>query len=354
MKTEHKRRILAEISDNLSFFDQSLKGYFLCPVCFNKIAIEELNEITEAHIIPNASGGTLKSWLCKKCNNTLGTNQDKWLGEYLNAIRNRSLFANGITKKGITIDGIELNGAVRTDNTGLDVLIYKNRNSPEVNEEVLYKLQQHKSSTKISIKIPLLSKTKEVKIGFITAAYLYGFSLFGYSWVQQNHFSDIRELIRCQNDVDQYNVHISNVVNDNDDRDHWFGISIINGNYVPCCKIFTKIIFFPPFYMKEALDAVKIPNRQFSIEVKRMSNISNMNYTKPLLLTVGDKVLVFPDKIVDTTKLSFVIYVEPETFNVTVLDQFVDSDFEKNHHVDKKIHLNISNSIRNSESNSST
>ena len=100
MKKEKKDKILRAISNNLELFNKDYKNKFICPVCLSIIDLKEINKITEAHILPKVTGNNLITWLCSECNSKFGRFQDRWLGEYINIKKNKTLFSDKTTTKG--------------------------------------------------------------------------------------------------------------------------------------------------------------------------------------------------------------------------------------------------------------
>lgn len=342
MKEQIRYKIIKDISQTLLPYDQTFAGHFLCPICFKMIEIEDLKEISVAHIIPKASGGKITTWLCKKCNNRLGMTVDKWFGQYLNAINRKTLFHEDITNLGFTIDGIKLNGTVQSDMNGIRILIDTRRNSPETLKRFEDEMTVKKHQRKFEIKIPLLGKKSHIDIGFITAAYLYGFSMFGYSWVMQKHFDQVREaILNCDEEIAK-NVYISEIKNDPDKRKHYFGIATVNNYYIPFFKIIDRCVFFSPSYDTNCLENISSKNGIFDINTNRLNGIPNQIYTNPFLLIVGDKIIIYPDKGKNKVPFSFVLYVDQDDFKVTILNTFVDEDYEKKLLAEGKVFKRVS------------
>lgn len=329
MKTAIKAKIINSISDTLEPYDSHYKGYFLCPICFSLVSTSNLAEISIAHILPEAAGGKITTWLCKKCNNILGTNVDKWFGEYLIAIKSKSIIDPRITTKGFSIDGIKLNGAINKVGTRIDLLIDGRRNSSSTINNIKQSLSVRKENRKLQISIPLLGKKQAINTGFITAAYLYGFSIFGYSWVMQKSFDSVRNAIIDQGKTESENVFVSNIMNDDDSREHYFGLGVLNNTYIPCIKIMSRIVFFTPSYDKECLKNIKEKILEYNVDIKRLSSIPNHIYTNPFIMAVGNKVIIYPDKVKNMIPPSFVMLINENTFKVSLLNKLVNADFEK-------------------------
>ena len=65
MKSKLKKQILRMLSENLEMFYPEHKNSFMCSACFSVIPISNLDQISEAHIIPKSAGGKLKTFCVK-------------------------------------------------------------------------------------------------------------------------------------------------------------------------------------------------------------------------------------------------------------------------------------------------
>ena len=80
---KRKSVILKRIAKNLAHFHPEHPDCFMCPTSLSIIPLRQSEKISEAHITPKFSEGTLKTFLCTSCNSKFGSHQDKWLGEYI-------------------------------------------------------------------------------------------------------------------------------------------------------------------------------------------------------------------------------------------------------------------------------
>jgi len=198
MSSKFKLNILNMLSENLRSFCPELNNHFMCPTCLTGIPLNRRDQISEAHIIPKAAGGTFKTYLCDKCNSYFGRKQDKWFGEYLK-IRDKqtpNVMVTDIKDGYFRIDGVKVNGEWKTSiEKGFEFIIHKNRNSPEVLKLIEEKYRNKPGKIKISFSIPILKKKRYIDVGLLTAGYLFWFANLGYSWVFQKHLNPIREQI---------------------------------------------------------------------------------------------------------------------------------------------------------------
>ena len=327
MKPIQKREILKAISINLAKFNPRFSGKFLCPTCLEVIDINDVDKISEAHILPKAAvtGESLTTWLCTKCNNTFGSRFDRWFGEYLNYQQDGSLFSDKITKGKLTFNNIEFNGLITKENDDICFIMTK-FNSPDtikqIKEEALSVSQK-----RLSIDIPLLSKSIEVDVGLLTAAYLYGFTIFGYSWVLQKRFEKIRNVILGRTQICDVvgSFHISKIKSEVIGNSHWFGIGLVNEEFIPCVRILGNIVYFTPCYNQGViLQTIQSP-KEFSHDLKIFNNISNRQYQRPLIYSINDKIIIFPDETHFGDIIpDFVILTNSKSWETNILTQKID------------------------------
>jgi hypothetical protein len=193
-----KGKILQGFSENLRLFFPHLQNHFMCPLCMRVFdASRHEKEITQAHLIPSAAGGRHSTLACRKCNNHLGANQDKWFGERTRLYKRKEhLFQTRIKNEKFEIDGISVNGHWEMDpEKGFLFQIHPKRNAPHIIRQLTQKFALRPNKITARIELPLAAKDRLTRIGYLTMAYLYWFAFFGYSWVLQKHLDIVREQI---------------------------------------------------------------------------------------------------------------------------------------------------------------
>jgi hypothetical protein len=341
MTSTAKSERLRHLSATLEEFDANYRGQFLCPTCLETILLQDSSHITRAHILPRAAEGNVTTWLCSSCNSRFGQGRDRWLGEYLQYLNAGSLFDPGISKGQIRIEGIPVQGSLRHTPKGIDIFISPARSSPAAIEQVKEEFRRLRPTRKVSIGIPLLSKKPELNLGFTTAAYLYGFSLFGYSWVLQHHFKGLRDYIMMREAPSTLPVHITRTRDNPDKTTVWSGIVAMDGDYIPCVGIMGTIVCFPPFYDPSRLRLVRDPKGTFRVQIYKVRGIPPYNYTGPYALVVGDKPVIYPDAGLRNAMIGFVVYIDPDSFQAIVLDRFVDLSRVDPQSISKRIRVKI-------------
>lgn len=247
MSNNFKAKILSMLSKNLEAFCPELKDHFMCPTCMKVIPLQEKNRITEAHIIPKAAKGKLKTYLCDECNPRFGSNQDKWFGEYIK-LKNRkspNIMATDIKDGFFWIDGMKVNGQWKERKEGgIEFIIHEDRNSPQIRDTIKEKFGRKPEKIKVTFSIPILGKINEIEIGLLTAGYLMWFGHLGYSWVLQKHLDPIREQILNPHEEilkTRYIVYCEGIR-----WRPWIGLVTISGEIMLTMGIESSLVLFQP------------------------------------------------------------------------------------------------------------
>lgn len=326
MKRIQKISALQKISEILFIFNKNYSNKFLYPGCLNSVDLLDCDNITKAHILPESSGGKLISWLCKKCNSQFGQNQDRWFSEYLNIKKSNSLFSDQSTKHAVYIDGLKINGNMTHDEKGISFFIDQKRNSPTTLNKLL---SEYKSSFDLSITLPILSKNNDIDLGYITAAYLYCFNLFGYSWVLQSHLNEVRSAMK-NNDIRLIkSVHVSKIDITEPYPELCFGFALVNGDYIPIVKVIDHIVFFPPFYNCALPQSIKEKNGKFNIDIRMITGLKDKNYSIPFILTIDNKVIFYPNHQQCTCELDNLLLIDSKSFEFKLLRKRKISELNK-------------------------
>lgn len=239
-----KEKILKRLAKSASQFDADYQERFVCPACLRSIPIDRVAEITQAHILPRYSGGSLKTLLCKQCNSSFGARQDLWLGEYLHLCSSGwRVFDTRKQRRHFVVNGQRVPGEHReTDEGDLDLAVHLNRMSPA--ERSRFKEATRSGDMKLEVEIPVLTQTKAIVSGFLTAAYLLWFKELGYSWAFQSHLNRVRDQIaKPLDDI----LPTSCVVDAGGQmfEKPWIGFIEIEEEAYPCAGLADKLVILP-------------------------------------------------------------------------------------------------------------
>lgn len=307
----YKIKILKMLSESLKVFKPEYSEHFLCPTCLDVIPLNRKDEITEAHIIPRAVKGKLKTYLCDKCNHSFGSNQDKWFGEFLKTVKTGipRYIPTDIKEGAFFIDDIKVNGAWQEDKDGsLAFYIRADRNSPTINKMIAEKFKTRPPSLKISIPMPILQNRRLIEIGFLTAGYLMWFGALGYSWVLQDHLNPIREQIRNpEKEIlkSQFIVYCEGI------RwpEPWIGLITIDDEIWLTMGLENSLVLFPPADRPNIYEKMKMdrPN-QIGSDIRRIYFSPKPFYGPSVNVLFENRFLVFPNAVRSTRSSTTILF----------------------------------------------
>jgi hypothetical protein len=298
MKSEKTKPALGRLAEHLRRFYPELSDHFVCPTCLAKIKLSKTSQISKAHIIPDAAGGRLKTYLCRDCNSMFGTKQDKWFGEYAHLRKEKKdLLETRVQAGHFTIDGIRYGGTFSADRKrGLEFIVDMNRTSPEALKELERRSRMEGfDKAEISIPIPLLANQAFLDVGFLTAAYLLWFHEFGYSWAFQDHLAKVREQIRNPDKQiiqEKYAVRCPDLFFDRP----WVGVVRHQGEIVLVAAITDRIVSLPAVDRPGLPFAdLSQPEGTFTAQYRRLGLYQDHQFDGPTGLLFEDRLLIMPD-----------------------------------------------------------
>jgi hypothetical protein len=330
MSKTSRIKILQMLSDNLAVFFPELKGCFRCPVCLTDIPLDEKNRISEAHIIPKAAQGKLKTYLCAKCNSTFGKQQDKWFGEWVRLANQETptVLATNIRDKYFELDGVKIHGEWKIDsNKNLCFYIHKDRNSPEVNKLVEKKFMNHPHQITVNVPLPVLRHQRMIEIGFLTAGYLLWFGVLGYSWVLQHHLDSIREqILNPEKNVlgvrfIAYCKHIK--------WQPWVGLMNIANETALVAGLENFLFVFPSIHQPEIYSSLGNDFSGLSGSNIRPLRFSQPFYGPAVCVTVNDRMLVAPDMIMQRDIPTILIHFDTKYSEPQILYPLGESETDQ-------------------------
>lgn len=285
--------------------DQSLK--VLCPACFNFFPS---SGITLAHIIPKSFNGRKYSLLCARCNNSFGTKQDKWFGEYLNLISDENALITDAKSKSkyIVVNHEKYRGNIKTNIDGvLEVSIIHHKKEDS--------LKPLGPTVSISQDIHLLTHENEVSVGYLTAAYLLWFSSYGYSWALQ----DILNIVRLQMAKPSELIIEDNYLIDlNGFHNPCIGLLRVDEVLLPSALIYDKIVWFPSAERLSSYNAISKLIKPDLSNVMFNSIAKYDNHKHPAFFGVvcGDQKIIMPQPFLNREMtLKRILYFESPQAN---------------------------------------
>lgn len=294
MKKKIKIQYLKILSDNLTRVDRRRKDIFICPTCLAEININDLDNISEAHIIPKSAKGNEKTFLCRNCNSIFGSKQDKWFGEMINLHNENKTFGEiKLEGRHFTFGDRKVFGKwFEHEDGSLAFLFVRDRNSPQDYEYFNEYCKNH--SLTFSLEYPIMKEENLIKKGYLTAAYLYYFSVFGYSWVLQTHLDTVREKIRDYNSDVIKTFHF--IQYDKVNWSPWIGLLIINADCFLVMGLNNLLTVLPTYTNKNLdeyftkIDWLTVKKQLLFFNYKRHND-----YLPAQVLTYYDTPLIFSD-----------------------------------------------------------
>ncbi|HKI05799.1 MAG TPA: HNH endonuclease [Thermoanaerobaculia bacterium] len=298
MKNKRKSLVLGRLAEHLRSFYPELSHHFICPTCLVKIPLSKASQVSEAHIVPEAAGGSLKTYLCRDCNSNFGAKQDKWFGEYAHLRREKKdLLETRVKASYFEIDGIRYGGTFFADRqSGFKFYIDQTRTAPEALKELERRSRMEGfDGAKISIPIPLMANEAIIDVGFLTAAYLLWFHEFGYSWVLQDHLAIVRAQIREPEKMiiqDKYAVRCQGLYFDRP----WVGVVRHQGEIVLVAAIADRMVSLPAVDRPGLPFAdLSQPKGMFTAAYRRLDLYQQHRFEGPLAILFENRFLVMPD-----------------------------------------------------------
>lgn len=333
-RASKKRQILERASRSIEKFYPELRGVFICPTCLCRTTVEDTIAISEAHIVPRAAGGRWTTLLCRKCNCTYGSLQDKWFGEYLSLIRHPALdLLRAKHQAGhFEVAGQRVNGRyqVRADG-GVEFLVVVQENSPEAMRAFDQKMAEARvtGSYELSIPIPILANKHVVNSAFLTAAYLLWFRELGYSWALQSHLDPIREQIR-KPDQQVLPKNFIAACPDSFFERPWIGTGYITGQLVLVAALANRMVFLPPVDCRDLYASMPDDFSDVRGEHIRALSMGRHNeFLGPHGFLIGDRLIVAPDVMLRGTVAGHMILLPPSGGKPRILSQISDEEYER-------------------------
>jgi len=160
-------------SKNLSIYMPEYEDHFLCPVCKNLFARNDLKKLSLAHIIPESLGGRQTTLACSRCDNRIGHDFDWHRSKEKEILKqkkeNRGIYTKLKLNNGSDRYEIIFNGHL-SKNGHLDMHIRPPKNvPPDIWIKRMDELTENKNN--INIKLNLFNLERR-NISYIYSLYL--------------------------------------------------------------------------------------------------------------------------------------------------------------------------------------
>jgi hypothetical protein len=332
-RAKKKRQILERASRSVEKFYPELRGVFICPTCLCRRPVDDIREITQAHILPKAAGGRWTTLLCRRCNSTHGTLQDKWFGEYVRLISPPALdiFHAKHQDGYFEVDGQRINGRYQVSGDGgIEFLALVHKNSPEAMRVYGQRMAEarFRGSFQLRFSVPILVNKQVINSAFLTAAYLLWFRELGYSWALQSHLDPIREQIR-KPDQQVLPKSFSAACAGAFFETPWIGTGYIAGQLVPMAAIASRMVFFPPADRPDLYALLPEDFSGLQIDGQKLNLSRHNEFEGPFGVLFGDRLIVAPDVLLRGAVAAPMILFPPGGGKPRVLYPISEEEFER-------------------------
>jgi hypothetical protein len=329
MKQRVKKLIVERLAGHLAQFDTKLSDQFVCPTCLAQIPTADLGAISEAHIVPEAAGGSLSTLLCRKCNSDFGSKQDRWFGDYVRMRREKKDPVEANKANHFEIDGVRYGGTVVADRSrGIEFTVYSNLTSPEALRE-LQRRSKHEgfNGAKVTVRVPLTGNKHLIDVGFVTAGYLLWFHELGYSWVLQDHLAQVREQIQNPGKEVLSGRYVVRC------PDRFFerpsvGVIRHEAGTMPVAAIADMFVCVPSFDRPRATFA-DIEEGPLVGDYRPLRLYHHHNFGSPIGLAFQDRCLVMPDVLLQRKAKGFMAYYPAFDAGPVRMEFVLDEEYER-------------------------
>lgn len=175
MTTDQKYKLFSEFSKNLEIVT-GVKGLFVCPFCKQSFSLNQLDELTIEHVIPQKLGGNIKILTCKKCNNDLGSKFHSKLVKFMNIVESENLDVDLKIADSVVKSNLSLSPKI------IQFDIDESRSNP-ANISAIFEKYSSNSIGEFSFSLKLGSIKNQSKLGVLLISYYLLFSFFGYFFI---------------------------------------------------------------------------------------------------------------------------------------------------------------------------
>lgn len=214
-KIETRKRLFDKFSNQLHLLkseglldiDLKFNKTYICPICVRQFEENDLisksdkNFLTEEDAPPEKLNGNRIALTCKECNSKAGHEIDAHL---INRIRqiDSSRFYKGSKQEGfIEYDDKKVTAEITSNGNGtLEILHKTKNNNPSLLDKFIYGIKNKDVGPLLNLK-PKRQKddSERVKLALLKTNYILTFSKFGYIFLLDKYYDQIREQIRDNN-----------------------------------------------------------------------------------------------------------------------------------------------------------
>lgn len=219
---------------------------YICPLCLREFNKTHLNVMLPNHLTledapPKSLGGSAMVLTCKECNNTCGSMVDIHL---FNAMKRNELrkFPIGVEQEMFFLkDGKRIRAKVTPTGDGKLTVFHsaKNNNPIDLKDFIENDIGKNKGGIINIFPLSLKILTERVEIALLKAGYILAFAKFGYLFLLDNFYNDIRrQILNPELEIFRYKLHKIT-----DLPEQVYGANIIQERYFECICVCEELYY---------------------------------------------------------------------------------------------------------------
>lgn len=175
---------------------------YICPICLEQFSVDDIisddtkNYLTEEDAPPDKLGGSRIALTCKKCNSTAGHEIDIHLINRIRMLDNSKYYPGSRHEGFVDFNGQRIQTEISSDGNGTLQLLHKLRNNnPTTLEKFIKKVKDSVGDLLDLKQKELKNDSDKVNKALLKTSYILIFSKFGYIFLLDKFYDDIRREI---------------------------------------------------------------------------------------------------------------------------------------------------------------
>ena len=151
--------------------------------------------LTDEHVPPRSVGGKPLVLTCQACNNLASGGLDESVADDEKLRTFGKPNSVGRLPGSVTVGGFRNNGSIGFDGKTFVLLGHPGQNNPETVAAHSQPLDAMGAGSSMTVKFRVRRDLRQASLGWMRAAYLVGFAVYGYRYVLQAAFNIVREAV---------------------------------------------------------------------------------------------------------------------------------------------------------------
>jgi hypothetical protein len=170
---------------------------YACPLCLGAFTTDYLEngQLTDEHVPPKSVGGNPIVLTCRYCNRLSGSYFDEAVATDEKLRTFGQPHALGSLPATVTRLGVRNNGSIRFDGQTFFMVGDPGQNNPQATEAITASLERVGEGSTLQLAVRVKHDPLRAGLGWLRAAYLAAFAMYGYAYVLQPAFNSLRAAI---------------------------------------------------------------------------------------------------------------------------------------------------------------